>query len=69
MTIGELFENNDQKLNKAIALGMRIIFYFILLFWIILSVKIEGYILSIYSTIFLLLCFFLIAPSVFFLLF
>lgn len=66
MTIAELFENNDQKLNKAIALGMRVIFYFIILLWIILSLKVEGYISSVYSIIFLLLSIFLIAPSIFF---
>ncbi len=66
MTINDLFENNDQKLNKAIALGMRVIFYFIAVLWIILSLKVEGYAVSLYSVIFILLCFFLIAPSVFF---
>ena len=69
MTIDDLFENNDQKLNKAIALGMRVIFYFIFILWLVLSVKIEGYVKSLYSGIFLFLCLLLIIPSIFFHLF
>ncbi|HPX25935.1 MAG TPA: HD-GYP domain-containing protein [Treponemataceae bacterium] len=69
MTIADLFENNDQKLNKAIALGMRVIFYFIFILWIVLALKIEGYVLSLYSGIFLFLCFLLVLPTIFFHLF
>lgn len=69
MTIADLFENNDQKLNKAIALGMRVIFYFIFILWIVLALKIEGYVLSLYSGIFLFLCLLLVLPTIFFHLF
>lgn len=66
MTITDLFENNDQKLNKAIALGMRVIFYFIVFLWAVLAFRIDGYISSLYSGIFITLSILLVMPTVFF---